>query len=82
MPLVGPAKVEAEPGGFLYILGIGSPTRWSEEVRSFMDGSRLGLASISHRLALCMMDGVTEECLYDHSDPRLSDAVKLFILDH
>lgn len=81
MGYIGSIKAEAEREGFLYILGVGSPTGWSAEVRFYMDSGQFGPASISPRLALCLIDGATEELIYAHDDRRLSEGARLFMFN-
>jgi hypothetical protein len=76
---VDPVVYEAEREGYHYLLGLASPTGWSERARSQVTSEgEDGGSRFSRRVSLCLVDLQTGELYYDGNDPVAAENAALF----
>ncbi|MDB2245244.1 hypothetical protein PM076_14895 [Halorubrum ezzemoulense] len=71
---------EAEQTDVEVLLGIASPTGWSESVRRQISQNDISRTKYSRRLSIVLIDLQTGELTYDSSDPVASENARLFEL--
>lgn len=76
--LVNDAVSEAEDGEYTYLLGIASPTGWTDRVRQQVTAPEMARTRYSRHVSICLIDLQTGDVIYDESDPLLSDNLALF----
>lgn len=71
---------EAEQTDVEVLLGIASPTGWSDSVRQQISQDGISRTKYSRRLSIVLIDLQTGELVYDSSDPVASENARLFEL--
>ncbi|WP_161596595.1 coiled-coil domain-containing protein [Salinigranum halophilum] len=77
---VNQSVYEAEMTEVDILLGIASPTGWSDSVREQIMQGELARTKYSRRLSIVLVDARTGELTYDASDPVASENARLFEL--
>jgi len=79
LDVVNPVVYEAEREGYHYLLGLASPTGWSERARRQVVGAgEEGGSRFSRKVSLCLIDLQTGDLYYDENDPVIADNAALF----
>jgi|GEM_PF-2332627 hypothetical protein len=76
--VVGDAVREAASENTPYLLGIASPTGWTDEVVSHVRDDDLSRTRYSRQVSVCLIDLRRGTLIYDESDPVVADNTGLF----
>lgn len=79
LEIVNGVVSEAEEGEFTYLLGLASPTGWSERVREQIEAEDIAKSRYSQYVSLCLVDLQTGTLTYDESDPIVQENLDLFV---
>ncbi|MXR40726.1 hypothetical protein GRX01_05135 [Halobaculum sp. WSA2] len=71
---------EAEKTDVEVLLGMASPTGWSDSVRAQITQDGISRTKYSRRLSIVLVDLQTGELIYDESDPVAAENARLFEL--
>lgn len=80
LSIVNEVVREAEDGEYEYLLGLASPTGWSEQVQSELLGGEFSTTRYSRYVSLCLIDLQTGTVVYDDSDELIRENLHLFEL--
>ncbi|TQQ79928.1 hypothetical protein EGH24_10625 [Halonotius terrestris] len=75
---VGNSVREASDGGTPYLLGIASPTGWTEDVIDHVENDDLSRTRYGRQVSVCLIDLRRGELIYDDADPVVDDNTDLF----
>jgi predicted nucleic acid-binding Zn-ribbon protein len=75
---VNEAVAEANDGEIPYLMGIASPTGWTDEVRDLVVDDEVSRTRYSRYVSVCLIDLRTGELFYDDSDTTITDNISLF----
>ena len=75
---VNDAVRTAELNDAPYLLGIASPTGWTDRVERRIADDDVARTTYSRRVSVCLVDLRDGRVIYDRSDPFVSDNVELF----
>lgn len=78
LSFVNDAVESAQGQAVPHLLGIASPTGWSDDVREFVAGHELSRARYSRHVSVCLIDLKNGELIYDDSDSVVTDNIDLF----
>ena len=76
--VVGDAVREAASENTPYLLGIASPTGWTDEVVSHVRDDDLSRTRYSRQVSVCLIDLRRGTLIYDESDPVVAENTGLF----
>ncbi|ESS09465.1 MAG: hypothetical protein A07HN63_00668 [uncultured archaeon A07HN63] len=76
--VVGDAVREAASENTPYLLGIASPTGWTDDVVSHVRDDDLSRTRYSRQVSVCLIDLRRGTLIYDESDPVVADNTGLF----
>ena len=69
---------EAEEGKYTYLIGLASPTGWSEQVRTQIQNDELSRARYSRHVSICLVNLQDGSLIYDESDEIVRENADLF----
>lgn len=69
---------EAEEGEYTYLIGLASPTGWSEQVRNQIQNDELSRARYSRHVSICLVNLQDGSLIYDESDEIVRENADLF----
>jgi hypothetical protein len=69
---------EAEEGDYTYLIGLASPTGWSERVRNQIQNDELSRARYSRHVSICLVNLQDGSLIYDESDEIVRENADLF----
>jgi hypothetical protein len=69
---------EAEEGEYTYLVGLASPTGWSERVRNQIQNDDLSRARYSRHVSICLVNLQDGSLVYDESDEIVRENADLF----
>ena len=75
---VNEAVDEADDDEIPYLLGIASPTGWTDRVRDLVVDDEVSRTRYSRHVSICLIDLRTGELFYDESDATLTENIGLF----
>lgn len=75
---VNDAVQEASSQDVPYLLGIASPTGWTDRVKEHVLENELSRSRFSRHVSICLVDLRSGELIYDSSDPVIDENVGLF----
>jgi hypothetical protein len=78
LEVVNDAVCTAELNDVSYLLGIASPTGWTDRVEQRIADDDIARTTYSRRVSVCLVDLRDGRTIYDRSDPFVSDNVELF----
>jgi len=78
LEIVNDAVREADRRDVRYLLGIASPTGWTDRVKSQIESDDLARTQYSRRVSVCLVDLRDGSLVYDDSDPVVADNIGLF----
>lgn len=78
LSVVNEAVAEAEEGEYTYLLGLASPTGWSDRVRKQIENDGRSKTRYSKHLSLCLINLQDGSLIYDESDPLVAENADLF----
>jgi hypothetical protein len=78
LELVNDAVREAELKEAPYLLGIASPTGWTDQVERRISDDDIARTTYSRQVSICLVDLRDGRVIYDQSDPLVSDNVEFF----
>lgn len=61
-----------------YLLGIASPTGWTDRLKKKITADRFARTHYSRQVSICLIDLRDGELIYDDSDPVVTDNISLF----
>lgn len=78
LALVNDAVREADREDVAYLLGIASPTGWTDRVQQQLVDDDTARTRYSRRVGVCLIDLRDGELIYDGSDPLVADNAAIF----
>ena len=78
LSFVNEAVKEASDEDVPYLLGIASPTGWTDRVTNLVENDEISRARYSRHVSICLVDVRSGELFYDDSDPVVADNISLF----
>ncbi len=78
LDIVGEIVREAERQQVPHIVGIASPTGWTDRVHEHVDDTEFARTHYSRYVSVCFVDLRDGALIYDESDPLLADNIELF----
>jgi hypothetical protein len=78
LDVVNQAISAVESQDVTHLIGVASPTGWSDRVRSLIEADDFARSRFDVDLSLCLVDARTGELTYDESDPLVRENVELF----
>ena len=75
---VNDAVREADRKDVPYLLGIASPTGWTDQIKSKIATDELARTHYSRQVSICLVDLRSGSLIYDESDPVVADNISLF----
>lgn len=72
------AVYEAESKEFIYLLGVASPTGWSDRVLERIQDDEFARTRFSEHVSVCLIDLQEGTVVYDESDPVAAENATLF----
>ncbi|QLC35562.1 hypothetical protein EFA46_015140 (plasmid) [Halarchaeum sp. CBA1220] len=78
LDVVNQTLARAESNDTAHLIGIASPTGWTDEVRDLVRGDDLARTTYSDRVSACLVDLQSNDLIYDANDPLVADNVGLF----
>ncbi len=75
---VNDAVQEASSQDVPYLLGIASPTGWTDRVKEHVLENELSRTRFSRHVSICLVDLRSGELIYDSSDPVIDENIGLF----
>jgi len=78
LEIVNQVVSEAEEGEYTYLLGLASPTGWSERVRQKIEDEDIAKSRYSQYVSLCLVNLQDGKVTYDESDPIVQANLGLF----
>lgn len=76
LAIINQAVEEAEERGYTYLLGIASPTGWSQQVHEQVENE--AKTRYSRHVSICLINLQDGSLIYDESDPVASENATLF----
>jgi hypothetical protein len=76
--IINDAVREADRKEVSYLLGIASPTGWTDRVTEQVAASELSRSRYSRRVGICLIDLRDGSIVHDESDPIVADNIGLF----
>ncbi|WP_321416505.1 hypothetical protein [uncultured Methanomethylovorans sp.] len=68
----------AEKGKYFHLICIVSPTGWDSKIKTYLQSEEFSKNYVSRYISLCLVDSETGELLYNKTDERIKDYIKLF----
>jgi len=78
LAVVNEVVYEAERSDHGYLLGIASPTGWSDRVRDQVEAAEFARTRYSKYVSVCLIDLQDGSLIYDESDPVIQENAGLF----
>ena len=78
LSFVNSAVDEASDEEIPYVLGIASPTGWTEEVQNLVVDDDIARTRFSRHVSVCLVDLKSGSLMYDSSDPVITENIGLF----
>lgn len=78
LEIVNEVVAEAEDGEYTTLLGLASPTGWSDQVRDEIVNDDLAKTRYSQYVSVCLINLQNGSLIYDESDPVARENVNLF----
>lgn len=78
LSIVNEAVYEAEHDEFTYLLGIGSPTGWTDRVIDQIKSDEFARTRFSQHVSVCLIDLQDGSLIYDESDPIVAENASVF----
>jgi|APHM01.1.fsa_nt_gi hypothetical protein len=78
LDIVGEIVREAERQQVHHIVGIASPTGWTDRVHEHVDDTEFARTHYSQYVSVCFVDLRDGSLIYNKSDPLLTDNIELF----
>jgi DNA repair exonuclease SbcCD ATPase subunit len=78
LSFVNEALREADRKEVPYLLGIASPTGWTDRLKKKIAADEFARTHYSRQVSICLVDLRDGELIYDESDPVVSDNISLF----
>lgn len=78
LSVINDAVQEASEGDYHYLLGVGSPTGWSDQVRTQLENDQLSRSHYGRNLSLCLVDLQDGSVLHNPADDIASANRTLF----
>ena len=78
LSFVNSAVDEASDEEIPYLLGIASPTGWTEQVQDLVVDDDIARTRFSRHVSVCLVDLKSGSLMYDSSDPVITENIGLF----
>ncbi|ARM76974.1 hypothetical protein [Acidianus manzaensis] len=78
LPYLDQAIEEARKGKVLYVIGIASPTGFSEELTKYVNSDDFYRNFTSYYVTMCLVNLLTGEIIYNKMDEKIKDYIDLF----
>lgn len=78
LTIANEAVADAERGEFTYLLGVASPTGWTDRVQQQIQTDDVARTRFSQYVSLCLIDLQDGSVVYDESDPVAAENAALF----
>lgn len=78
LSIANEAVHEAELGVYTYLLGVASPTGWTDRVLEQIQDDEFARTRFSQHVSLCLIDLQDGTVVYDESDPVAAENASLF----
>ena len=78
LDVVNDTLARAENEDTPHLIGIASPTGWTDEVKQLVRDEEYARTNFSRRVSVCLVDIQTDELVYDRNDPLVRENVGLF----
>ena len=78
LAVVNEVVYEAEGDDHAYLLGVASPTGWSDRVREQVEAEAFARSRFSKHVSVCLVDLQDGSLVYDDADPVASENADLF----
>ena len=78
LSIVNDAVYEAEQNEFTYLLGVASPTGWTDRVVDQIKSDEFARTRFSQRVSVCLIDLQDGSLIYDESDPVVAENASVF----
>ena len=69
---------KAELGNYFHVIGISSPTGWSENAREYINSNEFHKNFVDRHVSVCPIDPETGEIVYNKLDDRIKQFIYLF----
>lgn len=78
LTFINEAVREADRKEVPYLLGIASPTGWTDQIEQKVAADDLARTHYSRHVSVCLIDLRDGNLIYDHSDPLIAENIHLF----
>ncbi|NLV11667.1 hypothetical protein GOC74_17240 [Halomicrobium mukohataei] len=76
--VVNETVARAESNDTTHLIGIASPTGWTDDVEAFVQNEDAARSRFDQQVSVCLVDIQSNELLYDRNDRLVSENVDLF----
>lgn len=76
--IVNETVVRADSNETTHLVGIASPTGWTDEVEQFVQSKDTARARFDQQVSVCLVDIQSNELIYDRNDRLVSNNVEFF----